>query len=256
MLGQILLSLDQARYGSLSFESIIGDLAEAFSASGKYRLLPEAMLAHDQNLRMQQLSELFNRCGIQRVSDWVGKHRALKAFFGDQPRQSDRADAELKQLVDYRNDAAHGGMEIDSVLGHDVLMEYADFLSAVFVALSECTQWSVIQRSIDYKKTRLVGKVNEVFSRNIVVAIVENSSFSVGDTIYLRGENYCYKSKILSLRVENVDVQSQIALSPIELGLRFDVEPRMAAEMYYFDLGSAKAEDASKVEASGAHRMG
>jgi hypothetical protein len=54
-LGQVLVNMDQERYRTLQFETIIGDLAKAFSESGSYHLLPEAMLAHNQNLRMGEL---------------------------------------------------------------------------------------------------------------------------------------------------------------------------------------------------------
>lgn len=232
-LGQILMNMDRERYRSLRFESVIGDLSEAFAEPGKYRLLPEAMLNHDQNLRMIELSALCNRCGVRGVQEWLSKHHSVKNFFSEQPRQSDKADAELKQLVDYRNDAAHGGIEIDAVLGADTLIEYADFLSALFEALAECVQWSVIERSIEYAKTRVSGKINEVFSKNIVVAIVENATFAVGDAVYLRGNGYCYQAKILSLRDNDQDITSRVVLSPIELGLKFDAVPRIGGEIYY-----------------------
>jgi len=236
-LGQILLNLDRERYRNLQFESIIGGLAKAFSQPGSYRLLPEAMLAHDQNLRLLELSKLFNRCGVFGVTEWIPKHRSLRKFFSDQARQSDKAEAELKQLVDYRNDAAHG--EVDTVLGADILIEYADFLSAMFIALAECVQWSVVERSLEYKKTRLAGKVNEVFSKNIVVAIVENATFAVGDSVYLRGDGYCYRAKILSLQEGGVEITSKTVLSPIELGMRFDSAPRKTSEIYFMNAAIA-----------------
>lgn len=115
-------------------------------------------------------------------------------------------------------------------------MEYADFLSAMFIALSECTQWAVIDRALLYEKIRLAGKISEVYSKNIVVAIMENSTVSVGDTVYLRGDNYCYSAKILSLEENDNNIESKTVLSPMELGLRFDAEPKMSGEIYYFNL--------------------
>jgi hypothetical protein len=236
-LGQVLLSMDQERYRALQFESIIEDLAKAFSHSGSYRLLPEAMLAHEQNLRLTELSKLFNRCGITGVTEWVLKHRVLKKFFSEQERQSDKADAELKQIVNYRNDAAHG--DVDTVLGAEILMEYTEFLSAMLQALAECVQWWVIEKSLEYKKTRLAGKINEIFSKNVVVAIVENSTFAVDDFVYLRGEGYCYRVKILSLQDNGEDITTRTVLSPIELGIGFNSEPKKRAEIYYVQTSSA-----------------
>jgi hypothetical protein len=120
-----------------------------------------------------------------------------------------------------------------TMLGPEILIEFAEFLAALFVALAECAQWSLIQKSLDYKKTRLAGVINEVYSKNIVVANVENATFTVGDLVYLRGDNYCYSAKIMSLQENDVDVATRTVLSPVELGLRFDSEPRKAAEIYY-----------------------
>jgi RiboL-PSP-HEPN len=246
-LGLVLSNMGKERYQGLNFESIIDDLTTAFLPGGAYRLLPEAMLSHEQNLRMPELGMLFSRCGIPDIAAWSSKHPAIRSFFATEKRQSDKADAELKQLVDYRNDAAHGGISVDAVLGPDILMEFADFLVVFFIALSERAQWSLIQTSLDHQKIRLAGIINEVFSGNIGVANVENATFAIGDLIYLRGANYCYEATILSLQENDVDVESSRVLKPIELGFRFDRPIRKGAEIYYVKIeptvsGSAPAE--------------
>ena len=66
-IGRILIDLDQDRYQSLRLESIVADLSNGINGSGPYRLLPEAMLAHDQNLRLNELITIFDRCGIDEL---------------------------------------------------------------------------------------------------------------------------------------------------------------------------------------------
>lgn len=231
-LGQLLINLDKERYRNIRLETIIKEFASAFSDEGRYRLLPEALLSHDQNLRLTELAGLCRRCGILNVERWLNGHRFLKQFFSDQTRQSDRTEAELKQLVDYRNEAAHGGMDIDAVLGSELLIEYADFLSALFRSFTECIQWSIIEESVQHNKLHLSGKISETYSRNIVVTIVENSIFSVGDSLYLRGENYCYRANILSLQLDDVDMQQVITLKPIELGICLDISSWKGGEIF------------------------
>lgn len=232
-IGQILLNLHRERYDTLNFEAIIADVAGAFSKDGTYRLLPEAMLAHDQNLRMKELVDLCSRCGMPGLQEWLPKHRAIKQFFSGHARQS-KVEAELKQLVDYRNEAAHGGIEVDSVVGPEILIGYGDFLTAVFRAIAEFAQDAVLDVSLKQQKTRVVGKINETFSNHVVVAIVENAKFSVGDSLYLRGEGFCYPAQILSLQDDSVDIASKTVLEATELGIRFDVESRMASSLIYF----------------------
>jgi len=146
------------------------------------------------------------------------KHRAVKEFFGREPRQSDKVESELKQLVDYRNDAAHGGIEVDSVLGVEILTEYADFLSSLCSAIAECVQSSVLDKSVELQKIHLSGRINKVYSRNIVIAIVENTTFSIGDTVYFKGPAFCYRGKILSIQEEGISANSKTVLKPVELG--------------------------------------
>lgn len=190
------------------------------------------MLAHDQNLRMAELVDLFRKCGVGNVQDWLPKHPAVRKFFSDQGRQSDKVDAELKNLVTYRNDAAHGGVEVDQLVGREILVEYADFLAALFHALAECAQSAVIQKLIQQEKVWLVGKVTEVYSDNIVVAIVEKATFSVNDFVYLRGDAYCRRARIVSLQDDGNAIQKKTVLSASELGLKFDVKPSKAAEIF------------------------
>lgn len=235
-LGHILVDLDKERYKGLSLESIISDLANAIEGKPTYRLLPEAMLIHDQNLRMSELTMIFDRCGVANVSAWVSKHRAIKRFFLDQSRQSDTAEAELKQLVQYRNDSAHGGTDVDSVVGPDVLIEYADFISALSMCLVECVQNSCLIKYESLGKAHLSGSITEKYSDNRVVAIVGKQKFSVGDSIYLSGELYCFRAMITSIMSDNAKIETITILEDKELGFGFDVEPQKRAKMYKIDL--------------------
>ena len=221
-LGIVLSNMDRDKYKSLSFDAVIADVAGAFSDGGRYRLLPEAMLSHDQNLRLGELQILFSRCGIVGVSDWLQKHRVVKEYFSKVARQSDKVEAELGDFINYRNDAAHGGVNVDSVLGVNSLVEYADFLTALLVALTECVSAAVIDKAVQFEKLHQAGVVKENFSKNIVVAIVENCTLKVDDTVYLKGEGFCYSAKLLSLQKDDVDIESFTALKPAELGLRLE----------------------------------
>jgi hypothetical protein len=145
-IGQMLMDLDKDRYkDSVTFDSILNDIGGMFRGE-RYRLLPQAMLSHDQNLRMKDVIALFERCGIPKLSEWTNRHRAIRNFFKG-GRQSDKADAELDQLVQYRNEAAHGGIEVTDVLGSDILIEYADFIEVLCSALAECVQRNCIAKA-------------------------------------------------------------------------------------------------------------
>jgi len=75
---------------------------------------------------MAELKRLFGHCGLLEIESWVAKHSAIKDFFRLSHVFSETAESELKQIVEYRNEAAHG--EVDQVLGTDVLIEVTNSL--------------------------------------------------------------------------------------------------------------------------------
>lgn len=227
------MDLDKDRYkDSVTFDSILNDIGGMFRGE-RYRLLPQAMLSHDQNLRMKDVIALFERCGIPKLSEWTNRHRAIRNFFRGS-RQSDKADAELDQLVQYRNEAAHGGIEVTDVLGADILIEYADFIEVLCSALAECVQRNCIAKAEELGKTRRIGVVTEVYSNRRVVAIVGKGTFKVKDRPYLCGEAYCYRATIESIHQDDSPAPSVTLLNDTEVGFALDVEPMKMASIYYY----------------------
>lgn len=232
-IGQMLMDLDKDRYKDVvTFDSILTDIGGIFRGE-RYRLLPQAMLSHDQNLRMKDLIALFDRCGIPKLSEWTTRHRAIKKFFRE-GRQSDRVDAELDQLVQYRNEAAHGGTGVTDVLGTEILIEYADFIEALCLALAECIQRNCILKAEELGKTRKIGVITEVYSERRVVAIVGKGTFKVKDRPYLCGEAYCYRATIESIHQDSHPLPSITLLNDTEMGFAFDVNPMKMAAIYYY----------------------
>lgn len=202
--GQILVDLDRERYKStLRFETVLHDIKNIFDG-GSYRLLPEALLAHDQNLRMSELASLFEKCGIPKVKEWIDGHRATKRFLSDSGQQ-DKAELKLGQLVQYRNDAAHGGIEVDDLLG-TTLLELANFVEALCSALTECVQWACLKQVKELGKIDRAGTIKERYSNQTVVALVKESTFKIGASFYLVGDAFCYSTKICGIQDQDVAV--------------------------------------------------
>jgi MAE_28990/MAE_18760-like HEPN len=149
LLGRVLTDLDKDRYRHLAVDSMVRDFLSCLSGDGSYRILPDALLAHDQNLRLQELAQLLVRCDISDIRDWLLRHRIARAFFREQGRQSDTAEAELRQLVDARNEAAHVGLEIDNVFGPEVLVEFADFVAVLCSVIHERVCHEIVHRSVN-----------------------------------------------------------------------------------------------------------
>ena len=151
-----------------------------------YQIQPEALLRVEQNLRMAELQRLFSQCGLMNIEAWINSHSAMKGFFAEQSRLSETAASELKQIVEYRNEAAHG--EVDDVLGTQVLIEFTHFFEALCRSIVEFIQYDTLRRA---KATGLATRVGVIFERfrdGVVVAKMMNATVSVGDHLYVFGK--------------------------------------------------------------------
>lgn len=123
--GQLLLNLKKNRFRHLSLDRVVRGLFRGVTDEDKYELLPDAFLLHEQNLRKEVLEKLFADAGIPNTWKWVEKHRFVKNI----------ENIELDELINYRNDAAHGA-PIDNFLGSEALLELCDFVESLCQALA------------------------------------------------------------------------------------------------------------------------
>jgi hypothetical protein len=178
-LGQVLLDQDKQRYKSLDIASVIAAASDAMADKVGYQLQPEALLRAEQNLRMAELQRLFSHCGLSGIEAWVTSHSAVEEFFAAQSRLSETAASELKQIVDYRNEAAHG--DVDDVLGAEVLIEFTQFFEALCRSIVDFIQYDTLRRAKELGRATIVGTISERFREDIVVAKVTNATLSLGD---------------------------------------------------------------------------
>ncbi|MGK7877532.1 MAG: MAE_28990/MAE_18760 family HEPN-like nuclease [Xenococcaceae cyanobacterium] len=116
------------RFEHLSVEKVVRGLFLGVSGSeDKYELVPDAFLLHDQNLWKEALEKLFADAGIPDAWNWVKEHRDVKHFVKEVLANEKTAEGELKELIGYRNEAAHGAV-IDNVLGSSTLLEFCNFV--------------------------------------------------------------------------------------------------------------------------------
>lgn len=216
-LAEILLKKDGPRYGNLNLSDIISQYDRALSGKS-YALEPQALLITEQNLRIPELNRLYAASGISNVDGWIEKHSAVMTFFSPGGRLGASAEHEMAELIKYRNDAAHGSMNVDNLLGLDYLFEFCDFIASVCIALSERVQMTGIDCLLASGGAEKRGNVSESFRSNLVLIAKVTGRFAVGDTIYLYGESYCMKREILSLQLDDVPLEELTLVEATEVG--------------------------------------
>ncbi len=229
-LAEILEKKDGPRYGHLNLSDLIGQYDRALQGK-PYLLEPLAMLMQEQNLRLPELKRIFTGCGIADVDSWIEKHRCIRAFFDKDRRLGASAEHEMVELIEYRNDAAHGSINIDDLPGLDYLFEFCDFISAVCEALSERAQLIGLECLIDSGAAEPRGKVSECIKSNRVLISEVTGAFTVGDIIYLCGDEYCMARSIMSLQIEGIDHPKVSLTEPTELGFAINEPGRKKARI-------------------------
>lgn len=220
-LAKILEKKDGPRYADLDLLELISGYDKALNGLS-YKLEPRAMLMQDQNLRLPELNRFMGACGIDGMSAWIEKHQAVKDFFSLDDRLTGSAESQMAELVKYRNDAAHGSIDIGDILHLNVLIEFCDFVSAVCEAMAERVQLCGLQslKLANYVQER--GKIASSLRGGTVAVGAMTGSFKVGGTVYLCGDSYCLERIITSLQIEDVSHEEVNLTVETEIGIMLD----------------------------------
>lgn len=234
-IGRLLIDIKKNRFQHLSVEKVVQGLSCGITDTGKYELLPDAFLLHEQNLRKEVLETVLRNAGIDEAWKWVTNHKEIKHFVEEVRGSQNTAEGELKQLVDYRNESAHGS--VDEILGTQELLDLADFVEALCKSLADLVTDNIILRQIDRGLVREIGKITEWFKTpQAGVAKVKEVTLTVGECVFLVLVNeqlsYCYSAKIESIQLNDISQNPVEITSEAEVGLKFDRDARIGLTIY------------------------
>jgi MAE_28990/MAE_18760-like HEPN len=234
--GRLLLDLNKNRFQHLSVEKVIQGLFSGVTDTDKYELLPEAFLMHEQNLRKEVLEKLLADTGIENAWKWIVNYRKIKNFVEEVRGSQNTAEGELKQLVDYRNEAAHGS--VDQILGIQELLDLCDFVESLCQSLAELVTYQLILQKKSVGQAKLIGTITEWFKqKNAAVAKVKEITLSVGDHLWLVSDSssYCQVATIETIQINNIPKQQEQIISETEVGLKFDIDAKRGLSLYVID---------------------
>lgn len=234
-IGRLLIDIKKNRFQHLSVEKVVQGLSCGITGSGKYELLPDAFLLHEQNLRKDVLETVLRNAGIDEAWKWVINHKEIKYFVEEVRGSQNTAEGELKQLVDYRNEAAHG--VVDEILGTQELLDLGDFVEALCKSLADLVTYNIILHQKDIGRVREIGKITEWFKKpQAGVAKVKEVTLVLGESVFLVLVNdelsYCYSAKIESIQLDDISHNLVAITSETEVGLKFDRDARTGLTIY------------------------
>lgn len=228
---ELLLELrkENSRFNYLSVGEVIGGLYDGITArKERYELLPDIFIRHDKNLRKEALEKIFANAGIQNTWSWIKKHREVNKFIEEILANENTAAGKLKELITYRNDAAHGST-INDILDSRTLLELCDFVEALCSALTELVTYKVLERRQSKDQVKNIGKITRWFNNPQAGRVkVNDCTLSVGDTLFLVSEtkSYCQLVVLENIKIDETDKQQIEARGEIEIGVKFDVNAK------------------------------
>jgi len=227
---RVLQNLGSTKFRHLTALDAIRGFHQAVSGAESYELLPEAFALREQNYRQEILQEIFTSVAVLESWAWIQGHRQVQGYVEKVGSDSTKAENELKQFVQDRNDAAHG--VVDEVLSVTKIIELSELVEALCVAIGEMLSWAVVSRKEENGAATTVGAVTEKFANGAVVAKMQHVEFQLGDRFYVCGVSCCYPAIVRSIRLNDVDQQQLAVTNETEVGLMFDREVKTNRKLY------------------------
>lgn len=231
----VLGAIKHVRYSHLSEKEIIGEYNKALEGGNDFRIAPECLTYHRNNLRLPDVIEMFEKSGVRNCDSWLAKHPSLSDHFQTGKKLNEQTASKLWDFIKYRNDAAHGSVIVDEILSQNEIESFCDFIVSLMIALDELVSSNVVDWLEQNGRASQIGAVNEIFSDNIVVANIEGITIRTGDSLFLKNSKSCTIRKIEMIKVNDDHVPEVVVANPMEVGLKFNGPAPKRAAIFSID---------------------
>lgn len=217
--GEVLSKKGHRQFSNLDEQDMLDSYRKCLNSESGYTIVSAAYLYRTTNLRGEALREIFAPLPFEAPWDFLKHHKGLNRFFEDES-VAGSLDEMLSDFVDLRNEVAHGVP--DQLLGPAQLRFWCDFVEAFCKALSDFAIRAATLQEIE-SGYAFLGNVIETFpkSGNVAVIKLQNRAISEGDTIYAVKNRDVRVASIVSLQIDDAQVQG---VSPVEPGVEVGVE--------------------------------
>jgi hypothetical protein len=229
----ILGKVNQGRYRHLNHENIVRWYYEALSDKENYKFISDALIRHEQNLRLNMVDSLFSRIQLKDFKSWVASHPDIKALYQDDSAITEQFESELKAFIQLRNDAAHGA--IDSLEGDERLIRQCEVVAAIVKAASSFLTKSLIKIMEDSGALIHLGHVTESFGENgaFVAKVKKDMEIAEGEKLYFLSNNNCHSQTVGSIMLNDKSVTSIVANNDdYEVGIKCTDAVKKNAQIY------------------------
>jgi hypothetical protein len=219
-----------AKYQHLTKEGVLRNLNDCIANLTDYQINTEAfVLFSGGNLKHNKIVELFIPLSVN-LNDGLLKNESLNNEIGLPPDVISKTEKEIlynkiNELVERRNQIAHGSQTLDNLLDISELKPYIQFLEKYCQAIFETLFEEFIkQQSIHaFRKIDIVHHVWKISRYYILGFEIENYTIKVGDMLIIEtSEGSFHKKPILEIQLDHVSYPEIIISEKRDITVRVD----------------------------------
>lgn len=228
--------LGEGRYLGIREMDLVKNLFGCLSGASPYTLNDAAIIAHDLNLRHDELGKLFAAVGIENLCERARRADAMLDWFCaleglTQPPQDGVPAATLRgrldDLVERRNQVTHRGGSPEELLGASAMTELVDFVDALAKSIYTVTVSGYLKaRHIESgEATRLQLCEGPYKNGSVVVVKKPEQRLYVGQPVFaLVASAGARWGRILDIQLDDVSitaVDETVAVAEVGLCISF-----------------------------------
>ncbi|MBF0550582.1 MAG: hypothetical protein HQK60_08605 [Deltaproteobacteria bacterium] len=237
--------LGEGRYTGVSEIDIVENLNGCLTGKNPYKLNRHAVIHHDLNLRSNVVQEVFGALGIKNINAQACRVEEMRYWFSISKGHESSSDEKvmsrvlelwLENLVDRRNQVAHGGFDVAESLDTNEMQARLNFLEAYARSLFIVIKGAYLDYYIESGLAMSLGRpIGGPFENGSVVVVSKPAcSVFVGQPIIgVRKGRVVQWGEVLEIKVQDVRVESvDPDFSTNDVGLRTNFKMTKGFELY------------------------
>lgn len=219
-ISMVLSKLDHSKYSHLSHQNVVEWYYQALTDFPNYKFVNDALIRHDQNLRLNIVEDLLARIQLPNLRGWLANHPVIQDLYPGEDVLYEQFESEVKNFVQLRNDAAHGTLE--DIEGASNLLRLCEIVQALIISIGSFMRKSILEYLQESKRVTLLGKVTEAFRNGACVVQLEPLiTIEKQTNLFVLTRNHCIMQPIHSLQLNGSSI-SKVRTKAIglEIGIK------------------------------------
>ena len=229
-------SRESAKYQHLTKEEVLKKLNNCIVNPTKYQINTDAFVLLSGNLKHNKIVELFNKLNLD-LNEELLKNEELKNEIGLNQNTISRIEKDIlynkiNDLVERRNQIAHGSEEVDDILSISELEPYIQFLDKYCQAIFQ----TLFEQLIKQESIHIFQKIENVidtYANKVLAFELKNYTIKVGDMLIVETkEGRFYKKPILTIELNKTEYRELTIIEKTSIGV--SVEPKIKNNQTFY----------------------